>query len=193
MSCEPIKDRKVVEEILEALATRNQGFRDSLFFEFLFSTGLRVGDALAVKKKDIDFVQGILTIKIQKTYTRKTKDGKEKINRESDRRIGLNQSVLKKLDVYADKMEEDALLFPFKRQWAHKLMKWVTDYIGLDSSKYSMHTTRKTAAWFYYLQTDKDLVKTQKFLGHKDPKETEIYLKISDEEVNEDLVKIQWS
>lgn len=176
MTCEPIKDKKKVDEMFEVLSSRRNGYTYALYFEFALSTGLRVSDILSLKKKDIQ--DGIVKVKTQKTGLY--------------RNIALNDSCRQQLEFYLKNKKEEDLIFPFKRQWVHKIIKHAADMVGLDKSKVSTHTTRKTAGWFYYINTGKDLVKTQKFLGHRDPKETLTYLMINDAEVNEDLVNITW-
>lgn len=176
--CEPIKDRAKVKEILEALKMRRNGFRDSLYFEFMLSTGLRVSDGLSVQKKDIDFIEGVVRVRIKKTNSFKI--------------IKLNTPLLRDLHTYTKDMEEDERIFPFQRQWSHKLIKWVTDFVGLDKSRYSMHTTRKTSGWFFYVNSGYDVVKTMHFLGHRDTKETMAYLMIHEDEVNQQLSGMNW-
>lgn len=172
MPCEPIKSEKMVAEMFEALSMRRNGYIYSLYFEFALSTGLRVSDILSLKKRDVQ--NGIVKVKTQKTGVYK--------------HIALNDSCRKQFDVYLSSKKDDDLIFDFKRQWVHKVIKQAAEDCGFDKSKFSTHTTRKTAGWFFYLDSGKDLVKTQKFLGHRDPKETLVYLMINDEEVNETLV-----
>jgi integrase len=178
MPCEPIKDEKVIRDMFEALAMKSKthGFLYTLYFEFALSTGLRVSDILSLRKKDIQ--NGVVKVKTKKTGVY--------------RHIALNDSCRKRLEAYLETKKDDDLIFPFKRQWVHKLLKWAADQAGYDKSKVSTHTTRKTAAWFFYLDSGKDIVKTQKFLGHKDPKETMAYLMLNDDEVNETLIHRSW-
>lgn len=174
--CEPIRDPQKVKEMLEALAMRENGFRDSLLFEVGISTGLRVSDILSLKKSDIS--NGMIRIKTKKTKKYKL--------------IALNDSCREKLDMYTEHMQDDQLLFPIQRQWVHKILKWGAEMIGLDKRYVSTHVMRKTAAYHFYKKT-KDISKTQAFLGHRDSKETQKYIMITDEEVNADLVDISWS
>jgi integrase len=176
MPSEPLKNEKHIEEMFEVLGMKRNGFIYQLYFEVALSTGLRVSDILSLKKKDIQ--SGIVKIKTKKTGLY--------------RNIALNDSCRKQLDVYLKNKKDDDLIFPFKRQWVHKLLKEAAEMIGIDKSKVSCHTTRKTAGWFFYLDSGKDLVKTQNFLGHRDPKETLVYLMINDEEVNKTLVNRNW-
>jgi len=177
MICEPIKDEKIVREFMEVLATKKNGFVYSLYFEFALSTGLRVSDILSLRKKDVK--EGIVRIKTSKTQL--------------NRNIALNDACRKKMEVYLTTKKEHEIIFPFGRTYVHKLLKWAADQIGYDQTIVSTHTTRKTAGWFLYLDSGKDLVKTQKFLGHRDPKETITYLMINDDEVNQTLIKRAWS
>lgn len=177
MAVEPIKDMKVVDEMFEALAMRpKSGFIMSLYFEFALSTGLRVSDILALKKKDIE--NGVVKVKTSKTGLY--------------RNIALNDSCRKRMEAFLMIKKDDDYIFDFKRQWVHQFLKKAADDIGIDASKVSTHTTRKTAGWFFYLDSGKDIVKTQKFLGHRDPKETLAYLMIADDEVNQTLVNRNW-
>src|SRR5699024_319272 len=177
MAIEPIKDEKVIDEMFEALAMRpRSGFVMSLYFEFALSTGLRVSDILSLKKKDID--NGVVKVKTSKTGLYRS--------------IALNDNCRKRLEAYLMSKKDDDHIFDFNRQWVHQFLKKAADDIGIDKSKVSTHTTRKTAGWFIYLDSGKDVVKTQKFLGHKDPKETLAYLMIADDEVNRTLVNRSW-
>jgi len=177
MAIEPIKDMKIIDEMFEALAMRpRSGFIMSLYFEFALSTGLRVSDILSLKKKDIE--NGVVKIKTSKTGLYRS--------------IALNDNCRKRLDAYLMMKKDKDHIFDFKRQWVHQFLKKAADDIGIDSDKVSTHTTRKTAGWFFYLDSGRDLVKTQKFLGHRDPKETLTYLMINDDEVNQTLVNRSW-
>ncbi len=177
MPCEPIKDEKIVKEMFEALSMKpRNGFMYALYFEFALSTGLRVSDILSLKKKDVQ--NGVVKLKTSKTGLY--------------RHIALNDSCRRKIEALLSTKKDNDLIFNFKRQWVHKFIKEAAENIGIDKSKISTHTTRKTAGWFFYLDSGKDLVKTQKFLGHRDPKETLVYLMINDQEVNETLVNRSW-
>lgn len=176
MTSLPIKDMAKVDDLFNALGSRRQGYLYTLYFEFALSTALRVSDILALKKRNIK--DGIVKVQTKKT----------KLYRE----IALNNHCRQRIEDYLENKHEDDLIFPFKRQWVHKLLKWAADYVGLDSTYVSCHTTRKTAAWRFYVRSDHDIMKTMYFLGHRSPKETRIYLGINDEEVNHQLIEMSW-
>ena len=129
------------------------------------------------KKKDIE--NGVVKLKTKKTGVY--------------RHLALNDRCRSNLEALLSTKRDDDPIFNFGRQWVHKFLKDAAKDIGIDASRISTHTTRKTAAWFFYLDSGTDLVKTQKFLGHSDPKETLVYLMINDDEVNETLVHRSWT
>ncbi|SFG95388.1 tyrosine-type recombinase/integrase [Sporolactobacillus nakayamae] len=176
MASIPIKDPKKIKEIFEALATRQKGDVYTLYFEFALSTALRVSDILSLRKKNIR--NGYVHVKTMKT-------GLERV-------IILNDSCRTRMDSYLKTKKDEDLIFPFKRQWVHKLLKWAADFAGLDAQYISCHTTRKTAAWRFYIDSNHDIMKTMYLLGHKSPKETRFYLGINDEEVNHQLISVSW-
>lgn len=178
MVCEPFKDEKTIGEFFEGLGMKRNGFVYQLYFELGLSTGLRVSDILSLRKKDIDG-------RLVKLKTQKNKQ---------QRAIAMNDSCYKNMSAYLTSKQDDDLIFPFTRQNVHKFMKENAKFIGIDHTKVSTHTVRKTAGWFFYMNSNKDLVKTMKFLGHKDPEVTTKYLMINDHEVNEALVEnnIDW-
>lgn len=171
MACEPIKDKKLLKEFIEGLGMQRQGFVYQRYFEFGLSTALRVSDILSLKKKDIQ--DGYVRLVTQKT--------------KKPRIIRLNDACWRNMQVYLQSKKDDELVFPFTRQNVHKFLKRNAEFIGMDKSKVSTHTTRKTAAYNYYINSGKDLALTQKFLGHKDPKVTMDYLMLAEEEVNKEI------
>ena len=158
------------------LRMRRNGFRDAMLFELGLSTALRISDLLQLRKRDIQ--NGILRVKTKKTG--------------QYRNCTLNVAIRTKIEVYTVGMKDEELLFPFQRQWVHKMLKWAADQVGLDTRYVSTHVMRKTAAYHFYMRT-KDIVKTQQFLGHQSPSETRKYIMLNDEDVNEELVNILWS
>lgn len=177
MACMPIKDPKVVKDMMEVLASKQNGFVYALYFEFALSTALRVSDILSLKKKDIR--NGIVYVKTKKTGV--------------DKHIALNDKCRQKMEMYLEFKKDDDVIFDFSRQWVHQMLKWAADMVGYDKSLVSCHTTRKTAAWRFYEASRHDIVKTGELLGHKSATETRRYLGIGEQEVNELNVMISWS
>ncbi|MCP3764856.1 tyrosine-type recombinase/integrase [Domibacillus sp. A3M-37] len=177
MPCIPIKDKKTIDDMMEVLASRPNGFTYALYLEFALSTALRVSDILALKKKDIK--NGVVYVKTQKTGVVK--------------HIALNDKCRAKMEMYLEHKKENDVIFDFTRQWVHQMLKWAADMVGMDKSLVSCHTTRKTAAWRFYVASGHDIVKTGQLLGHKSSTETRKYLGIDETEVNDLNAKISWS
>jgi integrase len=176
MPCIPIKETNKLKEMMEVLATKQNGFVYALYMEFALTTALRVSDILALRKKDIK--NGIVYVKTQKT--------------KKQHYIALNDKCRQALESYLEYKKDDDLIFDFSRQWVHQFIKWAADQVGLDKNLVSCHTTRKSAAWRFYVQSKYDIMKTSEFLGHKSFSETRKYLGISQDEVNKINTSYSW-
>lgn len=169
MPCEPIRDKAKIQEMKEVLQEGQNGFRNRLFFEFLIASALRVSDAVKLRKCDID-----------NGFVRLT------INKNGDfRLIRINAKVLQMLMIYLETKKENELIFDFGRVMAWHIIKNAADKCGIKNI--STHSTRKTAAWHFYYENDRDIFLTMQLLGHKESRETRRYLQISDDEVNSRL------
>jgi integrase len=74
-------------------------------------------------------------------------------------------------------LKGDAKLFPLTTSRYRQLVKnWVTA-IGLDATRYSGHSTRRSMPSIVYTQT-KDLAACRQLLGHKDLTHTAGYLSV---------------
>lgn len=169
----PIKDLKDLRDFKEAIRmNQSTGHRNLILVELGLSTGLRIGDILELKKKDV--FGGFVTVKTQKTNDYK--------------RIQLNQRVWGMVQSYCEGLQDDDFLFSIKYGQALKMLKSAAEMVGLEGI--SSHSLRKTAAWHFYKNTNNDIRLTQEFLGHESPTDTIKYLNISQDEVNLRLVGI---
>jgi integrase len=169
MTCEPIRDLEKIKDMKEALQMMQNGFRNRLLFEVGLATALRISDLIALTKADVK--DGFVRIRTQKTGAYKY--------------IELNPIVNRMIMAHIELLKDEDLLFPIKRGMAWKIIKKAADLAGL--TNISTHSLRKTAAWHFYYQSGKDLAKTMNLLGHKEPRETLIYLQIQEDEVNQQL------
>jgi len=169
MPCEPIRDKKQIQDMKAVLQAGQNGFRNRLFFEVLLATALRVTDVCQLKKNDID--NGFVRLTTGKTG--------------EFRLIQLNPKVLQMLMMYLETKKEDDFIFDFNRGNAWYIIKGAADKCGIKNI--SVHSTRKTAAWHFYYENGKDIFKTMQLLGHKDSKETRRYLQLNDDDVNASL------
>jgi hypothetical protein len=68
------------------------------------------------------------------------------------------------------------------RQALFEIIKKIFKKAGLDQSP---HCLRKTGGTIYYIESEYDLIATQKFLGHSDPSTTRRYIGLTTEQIVE--------
>jgi integrase len=171
---QPIRSREKIEDMKWALK-RFCSQRDYILFLIGINTGLRIGDLLQLKTKEVRRKKRVVilegktkkprTIHLENTYEEvqdyiKTLDSKWLFpSRKGDKPISTVQAY-RQLNKAADMAE-------------------ITEGIGT-------HTMRKTFGYWFYKQT-KDVVKLQTLLNHSRPDITLRYIGITDEEIEADL------
>jgi len=148
----------------------------------LCSTGIRVSEISNIKLKEISLSDR--TIKIT------GKGNKE-------RTIYLNKACMEAINNYLavrppkdkiKKQDEDAL---FLSERLERISKRTVQYIvekelkkaGLDTTKYSTHKLRHTAATLMYQYGNVDIRALQELLGHESISTTEIYTHVDNEQI----------
>ena len=115
-----------------------------------------------------------------------------------ERTIYLNSACIKCLNSYIptrpkniqNEDGKDALFLSERKQRISRRMVQEIIYTelkqaGLDSSKYSVHKLRHTAATLMYQYGQVDIRALQKALGHESIATTQIYTHVSDEQVRD--------
>jgi integrase len=151
---------------------------DGLLIMFLWRTGVRITEAISIKKRDIDFINQ--TAKIRWLKKKKA----------IDRVIPLERDLIYNLSVYCSNLNLDDLIFPFTRQRAFQIIKKHIKR-NLIQKVVSPHTFRHSFAINFLKQT-KNLVALQKLLGHAQITTTMIYLNIVQSDLREELNKVEW-
>lgn len=175
-SVDPIRSRKDINAIAKLLSEKP---RDLLLFKMGVNNGLRTGDLLRLKVKDVRKMKPGDYISIIESKT-----GKKNI-------LMINKAVYKALRGYLDKEtpNDGDYLFPSQKGGhlqplaVNKLMKKWAAAINLEGT-YGCHTLRKT---FGYIQRTAFGVGFEilcKRFGHSSPSITMRYLGIQDKEVN---------
>jgi len=157
--------------------------RDSVMFELLYSSGLRVSELISLKLEDVSFDAGFLRVT--------GKGGKERI-------VPLHSRALERLKRYisVDRPEivrgrRSPYLFitgrggPMTRQRFWQTIKKLGKRTGLDISP---HTIRHSFAT-HLLEGGADLRSLQKLLGHADISTTQIYTKITTDRLKQVYLK----
>jgi len=158
--------------------------RDYAIITIFLNCGLRLSELVGINIKDIDFSEYKLNVI--------GKGNKE-------RTIYLNKSCINAIESYLnvrpkegikqdDKKSKEALFLSKRRERiSNRTVQYIVDKelrkAGLDTSKYSTHKLRHTAATLMYQYGDVDIRALQELLGHESISTTEIYTHVNNEQV----------
>lgn len=178
LGCKPFTDTE-----LDALLASIDSPRDRLMVILGVKTGFRISELLSIKIQDI-LENGQLKSSI--TVARSKMKGKY-----SSRSVPISESLTHALQSYLKEVPENQEYLFQSRKFQGKLTR-VQGYriihnaaqkAGL-TGKIGSHSLRKTLAKKIYEASGKDLVMTQKALGHKNINSTISYLQIGQEQVD---------
>jgi len=158
--------------------------RDYAIITIFLNCGLRLSELVGIDIKNIDFNEYKLTVI--------GKGNKE-------RTIYLNKACIKAIQNYLDvrpkegikadnKKSKDALFLSKRRERiSNRTVQYIVERelrkAGLDTSKYSAHKLRHTAATLMYQYGNVDIRALQELLGHESISTTEIYTHVNNEQV----------
>ena len=174
------------KKLLNVTMDENDEFkeRDYAIITLFLNCGLRLSELIGINVNDIDFDEYKMTVI--------GKGNKE-------RTIYLNKACIHAIQEYIkvrpteglkhDSKASNKALFLSKRK--ERISKRTVQYIvekelrkaGLDTSKYSTHKLRHTAATLMYQYGNVDIRALQELLGHESISTTEIYTHVSNEQV----------
>lgn len=149
------------------------GLRDRAVLELIYACGLRVSEAVSLKKSDLEMETGILTCTGKGSKTRKIPVGKSAIDwvRSYLSRRASNDN-LKTGELFVTSSGK-----PLTRQVIFSVVKNYADKAGLQGV--SPHTLRHSFAT-HLIQNRADIRSVQQMLGHADISTTQIYTHITD-------------
>lgn len=181
MKVEPIRDKAVIENIVHYL--KNNSERNYIMFMMGIYTGLRIGDILRLKIKDVTN-KSILRIKMQK------------VDKEID--IAINPELKKALDEYCKEKDPNDFLIKSKEGYnkaidksqAYRIISGIGKEFNLEHI--GTHTLRKTFGYHYYYSTDKDIVAVQLALGHRESSTTLRYIGVLQNDINVSIKKLRY-
>jgi len=168
----------------------DQGFtgefalRNRVLFLLRLKTGLRITEALSLLVSDVVNPAGEI---VERLYIRRsTVKGKA-----SGRSIPLHPQVRMILNLYLSTLDSgESYVFASKKgvvldkKSVWRIEKLACKAVGIDYSRVSTHSTRKTFAKKAHSIYGGDILKTRKALGHKDINSTVQYLAVDDAEVD---------
>ena len=164
--------------------------RDTAILKLFLNCGMRLSELVGIDIRDIDFSECKLTVI--------GKGNKE-------RTLYLNKSCIDAIKEYladrpsqgekVDKLHSDRALFLSERR--ERISKRTVQHIvekelraaGLDTSKFSTHKLRHTAATLMYQYGNVDIRALQVLLGHESISTTEIYTHVNNEQVRDAIEK----
>ena len=163
----------LTKDEIETLIFAVSNKQHSLILKLYYSSGLRLSEAINLKMKDIDFSENIL-------WVRDGKGGK-------DRMTILSKSLAEQLKEFAQYRDHNQYIFinkfgnPFNPRTIQKAMEKAKLEAGIHKDAH-IHTLRHSFAT-HLLEAGVDIRKIQELLGHADLSTTQIYTKVSNEEL----------
>lgn len=158
----------LTKEEISSMIKATNNTKHKLILKTLYGCGLRISEIITLRKKDIDFNENLIHIRLAK--------GKK------DRFVKIPDSLLEELQAYC-KLNSQEILFPSNH--SGKLTKKAIGKIVENSAKKAgiakkayPHLLRHSFAT-HLLESGTDLRIIQKLLGHSDIKTTQIYTQIS--------------
>lgn len=184
---EPIRDVDDIERIKDYLYRKNE--RDYILFMFGIYSGMRIGDFLHLKVRD---VAGDRVIVCER------KTGKH-------REFPINPTLKRALNHYIQKhdLKHYDYLFPsrkkdkvngvrvthIKRKAAWEIIRDAGEVFGLH--RLGTHSMRKTFGYHFYKQTH-DVVRLQKIFNHATPQITLVYIGHHQDEMDEAILSFDY-
>lgn len=161
------------EALLTDIVGRNKT-RDLAIITLFLNCGLRLSELCNIKLKDIR--EDILVVR-----------GKG----DKDRTVYLNDRCMEVLNDYIEERKNIKHPYLFLSERKNQISKRDVQYIvqknlestGLDTSKYSTHKLRHTAATLLYKYSNVDIRTIQKILGHENIGTTQIYTHVDDDQI----------
>lgn len=182
LGCRPLTDEEIIQ-IINSLTSS----RDKCLFLLGVKTGFRVSELLSIEMKHLLEPDGSLKDSIK--VDRKHMKGKV-----ASRNIPLSNSLIEVLTAYIEDLpKKQRYLFESKkgnklsRVQAWRVIKQAADKNKI-KGKIATHSMRKSFCERVYNKFDKDLVKTQKAMGHKSISSTVSYISFTQSEID-DVIK----
>lgn len=149
------------------------GLRDRAILELMYSSGLRVSEAVNIQTRDIDLDGGVLTCTGKGSKTRKVPVGTSAVEWVKSY-LSLRR---KKESIEVENLFVTPAGRPVNRHMIHAFVKEYAEKCGLENV--SPHTLRHSFAT-HLIQNRADIRSVQQMLGHADISTTQIYTHITD-------------
>lgn len=164
------------EEVRKLLnAPPRKKTRDRLILRILYRCGLRVSELVNLRIEDIDFTEGMITVR----------GGKGN----KDRVIPVDGDTLDLIEFYMADAEEGVLILsqrgePLSTRQVERIVKKYAEKADINKNVYP-HMLRHSFA-VHCLKAGMNLRSVQKMLGHSSLTTTQIYLDLTGEDIKRD-------
>ena len=164
--------------------------RDYAIITLFLNCGMRLSELVGINIQDVDFSESKMTV-----IGKGNKERTIYLNKACIKAIKDYLGVRPKQGVKMDKLNSHKALFLSERR--ERISKRTVQYIvdkelraaGLDTSKYSAHKLRHTAATLMYQYGNVDIRALQELLGHESISTTEIYTHVNNQQVRDAIEK----
>ncbi|MBW2989217.1 tyrosine-type recombinase/integrase [Candidatus Woesearchaeota archaeon] len=158
----------LTKDEIRSMISSAKNRKHRLLIELLYSTGLRVSEAVNIRIRDINLVEKLLFVKFGK--------GKK------ERFVTLSNRLIPHLKSYLKKKKGQTFLFEYKKsplsaRQAQRIVKDAAIRSNI-TKKVFCHALRSSFAT-HLLDSGTDIRTIQKLLGHSDLSTTQIYTKVS--------------
>ena len=185
-----LDDSKKLLTVAETDDSDKNKERDYAIITLFLNCGLRLSELIGINIQDIDFNEYKMNV-----IGKGNKERTIYLNKACIDAINNYISVRPKDGIKCDSKTSNKALFLSKRR--ERISNRTVQYIvekelkkaGLDTSKYSTHKLRHTAATLMYQYGEVDIRALQEILGHKSISTTEIYTHVSNEQAREAIEK----
>ena len=163
----------LTKDELQELFSVIKNLKHNLILKLYYSSGLRLSEAVNLRKRDIDFNEFVL-------WVRDGKGGK-------DRMTIISKSLTEKLKEFTQYIKDTDFIFTNRKgdPVSPRSIQLVIQKAKLKTSiskDVHIHTLRHSFAT-HLLEAGVDIRKIQELLGHADLSTTQIYTKVSNEEL----------
>lgn len=183
----PIKDAKKLREIVAGLADYQNDHERRVYLMFMVGicTGLRIGDLIALRVREVNHGD---KIRLQEEKTGKRQE------------IKIGQRLREVLDAELAGLPDNAFLFPSRQRdkrgrikhittgTAENDMKLIAKWFHIDFP-FSCHSMRKTFGYWHY-QENKNLPLLARQFNHADLRVTSRYIGLDEEEAHKAAEKL---
>lgn len=191
--CRPLTDQEI-KSVLDSIDNGTNPPRDRALFLLGLRSGFRISELLSLRVSDV-YQNGhfVDQISVARKFMKKKREG---------RTIPLHSEAKDALVTLVRKLEEEKAFGPdtfifrsrqggnraMGRQGAWEMLKKVYAAAGI-TGKTGTHSMRKTFAKRVHEKLGRDLIKTQKALGHAQVNSTVSYLSFNESEIDDAILK----